>query len=142
MNKEIIDFLSKQYICTLCYLDINNEPSCFSCFFVYHASCNYLLFKTSTKAEHSSLLRKNPKVSGTIHPNNLTKISTQGLQFKGVAFLVDKDVDPALSSFYHSKFPMALAINGEIWRIELEEVKLTYKRLNIGQTYTWSKKQA
>lgn len=137
MDREIISFLESQEIATVCYLDAKNQPSCFSCYFAFNSFTKCIIFKTSSNATHSQLLKMNAQVSGTIHANNLSKINTKGIQFKGIAAEIEANNNNKDISIYYKKFPMAFPIPGCIWIISIEELKYTNKKLNIGNTLFW-----
>ncbi|HET7896023.1 MAG TPA: pyridoxamine 5'-phosphate oxidase family protein, partial [Flavisolibacter sp.] len=75
MNQRIIDFIKEQKVATLCCLDEENNPYCFSCFFAFDEKNLVLYFKSSSATRHAGLLQKNTRVAGTVHPGKLNTLA-------------------------------------------------------------------
>jgi uncharacterized protein len=137
MNEKIIDFMERQKVAGICIVDESNQPCCFSCFYVFNSSTNCLYFKSSANAYHSSFLHKNSPVAGTIQPDKLNPLAIKGIQFKGVVCCSDDPLSFEAKSLYHKKYPFAMAMQGEVWTIQLLQVKMTDNTLNFGKKLLW-----
>jgi uncharacterized protein len=137
MDKMISDFIATQTVASVCCLDEDNHPYCFSCFYAYDREEHMLYFKTSPASHHVKLLLKHPLVAGTIQPDRLNTIAVKGLQFEGVAYWETGKLPDHASLFYHLKHPMAIAMDGDIWRIQLYKVKMTDNTLGHRKKLSW-----
>lgn len=73
------------------------------------------------------LLMKTPFVSGTILPDKLRIYAIEGIQFHGMWLSQDHPLAYEASERYHLKYPFALAIAGEVFTIQLQEIKMSKK---------------
>jgi uncharacterized protein YhbP (UPF0306 family) len=139
MNENIIRFFGNQTCATLCCIDEAGNPYCFSCYYVFNGRHGVLYFKSSTEAHHSALLAKNPVVAGTILPDKLNKLISQGIQLQGEmledSHLLAKDA----YMLYHKKFPMALAIAGKVFTVRLNCLKMTDSSKIFGKKRKWNR---
>ena len=141
MNDRIITFFKKQTAASICCVNEMNEPYSFSCFFAFNSTENLLYYKSSPSAYHSKILLKNPKVSGTIMPDKLNKLAVKGIQFTGVVLA---ETDPlCVDAFknYHSRFPMAIAIPGVVWAIQLNQLKMTDNVPGFFKKHSWQREE-
>lgn len=142
MNENIIKFISKQTCASLCVIDQHeNSPYCFSCFYAFNARLGLLYFKSSPAAHHSSLIAANPSIAGTILPDKLNVLQIRGIQFEGTVLPDDHELVKDGSAQYHKQHPMALAMSGEIWTIQINEIKMTDNSLGFGKKITWERNE-
>lgn len=137
MDKLITDFLSAQTVASVCCLDENNRPYCFSCFYAFDQEKKLLYFKTSPGSHHVKLLLKNPFVAGTVQQDKLNTLAIRGLQFSGVAYWQDGKMPGHASILYHARHPMALTVDGEIWTIQLHNIKMSHNTLGFNKKVLW-----
>jgi uncharacterized protein YhbP (UPF0306 family) len=137
MQKKIIDFIEDHRVVTICCVDEENMPYCFSCFSAFDREKHQLLYKSSTDTRHSRILLENPSVAGTIQPVKLNPLAIMGIQFTG--FLLDQDDYLCRDSeaIYHRKYPFASAIDGDVWCIQLQRIKMTDSTLGFGKKLLW-----
>lgn len=136
MDDRIISFIEEQKVATICCVDEENKPYCFSCFFAFDEQRNFLYFKTSANTKHLPLLMQNPNVAGTIQPDKLNPLAIKGLQFTGV---MTENAEHA-SAHYYKKYPFALAMPGVVWAIQLDYIKMTDNTLSFGKKIIWERK--
>ena len=139
MNDNIISFLKKQTAASICCVNELNEPYSFSCFFAFNSTEKLLYFKSPATAYHSKILVQNPKVSGTIMPDKLNKLAIKGIQFTGVVLPEEDPVCRDASKIYHSKFPLALAIQGVVRAIQLMQVGMIDHFPGRFKKYSWER---
>jgi uncharacterized protein YhbP (UPF0306 family) len=137
MNEAITRFLEEQTCATICCLDENGSPYCFSCYYVFNKENDVLYFKSSAEAHHSALVKNNPGIAGTVLPDKLNKLITRGIQLQGEVLQHLHPVAKDAYLRYHKKFPMALAIKGEVFTIQLSEIKLTDSKFGFGKKINW-----
>ena len=91
MNETIILFLQQQSSATICCVDEQGKPYCFSCFYAFNQQEGLLYFKSSADSHHSVLMKKNPFIAGTVLPDKLNKIivnlSNQAVNFSSKKIL-------------------------------------------------------
>ena len=141
MNERILSFLKRQTAASICCVTGMNEPYSFSCFYAFNDTEKLLYYKSTVASFHSKILLQNPKVSGTIMPDKLNKLAVKGIQFTG---LVLADKDPlCMGAFknYHSRFPMAIAIPGIVWTIQLNQLKMTDNVPGIFKKHSWQREE-
>lgn len=139
MTKRIEDFLRTQSSATVCCVDEDLKPYCFSCFYVYNGNEQLLYFKSSLQTKHSQLLLRHPTVSGTILPDKLNKLLIKGLQFEGEVLPLENVDTKQAAQYYHQQNPMALAISGAVWVIQLNSIKFTDAALGFAKKMHWNR---
>ena len=139
INDSIICFLERQTCATICCTDEVGMPYCFNCYYVFNQESGVLYFKSSSEALHSALLKNKPPIAGTVLPDKLNKLITRGVQLRGevLQHLYPMAKDAYLK--YHKKYPMALAIKGEVFTIQLNDIKMTDSKLGFGEKISWKR---
>lgn len=137
MNNNIIEFLQSQTCATISCLDAQNRPWCFSCFFTFHSGKGLLYFKSSPGANHSAMMKRIPMVAGTVLPDKLNKLRVRGIQFEGVVLDSMDRLALGASQYYHTKNPLALAMPGEVWTIQVNHIKMTDSAMGFGKKIAW-----
>ena len=135
MNEHIVKFLQKQDCATVCCVDAYARPYCFNCFYAFDAEEGLLIFKSGSDSHHSTVLKTNPIVAGTILPSKLNTLFLKGIQFVGVVF-DGGDLEKATKRYY-TKNPIALAMPGEIWILQIVEIKMTDNTQGFGKKMKW-----
>ncbi len=139
IDNTIIEFLESQTCATICCLDEQNRPWCFSCYFIFNPEEGLLYFKSSPGANHSSMMKKIPLIAGTVLPDKLNKLRVRGIQFEGIVLDSMDRLTKGASLYYHKKNPLALAIPGEVWTIQVNYIKMTDSAMGFGKKITWSR---
>ena len=139
MNEIIVNFISKQTCATICSVDEDGKPWCFTCFYVFDALNGVLIYKSSADTHHSVLLKRNPAVAGTILPDKLNTLLIKGLQFEGVLLGAAAPAATGAAAQYYKKNPLAVAMPGEIWAIQIDRIKMTDSTLGFGKKLKWSR---
>jgi len=141
INNNIIHFLERQTCATICCTDQNGNPHCFSCYYVFSKENCVLYFKSSVEAYHSVLLIKNPVVAGTIMPDKVNRLITRGAQLQGEMLPDTHPLAQDAYQQYHKKYPMALAIKGEVFTVLLSDIKMTDSKLGFGKKVYWKRQE-
>jgi uncharacterized protein len=137
MNPSISEFLLSQSCANIACLDNAGKPYSFSCYYVFHPELNQLYFKSSVDAAHFGFLVNSSAVSGTVLPDKLNKLMVKGLQMEGICLNEDHPLAKGASQYYHKKNPLALAMSGKVWTIQIEHLKLTDSSLGFGKKLHW-----
>ncbi len=139
MNEIIVSFLSKQTCATLCSADEEGKPWCFTCFYVFNPLLGLLYYKSGAATRHSALLKNNPVVAGTILPDKLNTLLIKGVQFEGAVVEAGHPDAVNAAAQYYKKNPMAMAMPGEIWTVQLHSIKMTDSTLGFGKKIQWTR---
>lgn len=137
MNENISAFLQEQTCATVSCIGEKGHPYCFTCFYVFNSEDGLIYFKSSSDSLHSSYLKKNPVVAGTILPDKFNKLQIRGIQLEGVLLENNHPLARSASGHYHKKNPLALAMPGEIWTIQINRIKFTDSKMGFGKKLTW-----
>lgn len=141
MRNQIVKFISAQTSVTVCCIDQENNPWCFTCFFALEEQNMLLFYKTHDDTRHARLLAENGKVSGTILPDKLNKLMVQGLQFEGFQLRAGDPLAAGAASFYHQRHPLARTMAGTMYCIRLDYVKMTDSTLGFGKKLIWKREE-
>jgi uncharacterized protein YhbP (UPF0306 family) len=137
MDGKIIRFIKKQTCAGICCTDEQGKPWCFSCFYAFDSEDVLLYFKSSSDSHHSQLLKIKPFISGTILPDKLNPIFVKGIQFEGVILEATHPLVNKASGYYHKKYPIAIAMNGEVSVIQVCHIKMTDSIKGFGKKISW-----
>ncbi|MBP9932934.1 MAG: pyridoxamine 5'-phosphate oxidase family protein [Chitinophagaceae bacterium] len=140
MQLPISEFLKSQSLTSIACLDEEGAPHSFTAYYYYDESKQRLLFKSSGTTRHEKYFRKNPKVSGTIHPDQISKLHLIGAQWRGeVNNPNDFSSVFEATAMFHTANPGAIMIPGLVWIITLEEVDFTDHHLGITPKLSWNR---
>lgn len=125
MNEIIKKFIQRQTCATICCVDEMGAVYCFNCFYVIDVDEALLYFKSPETTCHSALIKKNPFIAGTILPDKLNRLEIKGIQFTGIVLDAREEIQKQAALRYHSKYPAAVAVPGEMWIIQIYHIKMT-----------------
>jgi len=137
MNERIAAFITHQRVASVCCVDHENMPHCFSCFYAFDTERDLFYFKSGSSAHHSQVLLQNPVVAGTIQPDKLNPLAIKGTQFTGRILHPKNELCSQAEAVYHKRYPFALAMPGEIWTLQPETIKMTDNTLSFGKKLHW-----
>lgn len=141
MNTLIEQFIQQQTCATICCTDDEGNPYCFTCFFAFNVNSAVIYFKSSPASYHAALLRNRRLVAGTILPDKLSKLVVKGIQFEGEVLPPDDVLTRQAYSTYHKKHPLALTVQGEMWALQLNRIKMTDSTQGFGKKIAWSRQE-
>lgn len=139
MDKVITDFLEKQKVASVCCLDEENNPYCFSAFYVFDRVERRLYFKSSSTSNHAQYLAQHKNLAGTILPDKLNMLAIRGIQFTGCIIDNGNASHVHAAAEYHKKYPYALVMPGDVWIVQLETIKMTDNTIGIGKKICWQR---
>lgn len=137
MDKRISRYIKAQKVATICCVDDDNKPYCFSCYYAFDENKMQLYFKSAESTHHMQMLKVRPFLSGSILPDKLNPLALQGIQFSGT--LIDRVECAAAKSVYLQRYPFALAMSGTVYTVELQWLKMTDNTLAFGTKLIWEK---
>lgn len=139
MNEHFDHFLEEHTCASFACLDSQGRPYCFTCFYAVDLNLGLLFFKSSSDSNHASYLLSSSNVAGTILPDKLNKLQVKGIQFEGKVLAFDDALARSASSHYYKKNPMAVAMAGDIWTVQLNRIKYTDSTLGFGKKIIWER---
>lgn len=139
MHEDILSFIKKQTSATICCVDGDSKPYCFTVFFAWDEGNHCLIYKSSPETNHSKILSHNTFVAGTIHPDKLNKLLVQGIQFEGELLESGNPLTNGASITYHKRHPIAIVKPGELWVIQVNHIKMTDSTKGFGTKMKWSR---
>lgn len=139
MTDPIDTYISQQTAASICCISEKVMPYCFSCFYAYNKEEHLLYYKSSDDTKHSISILNNPLVAGTILPDKLRKFLVKGIQFEGEVLPEDHTLSKNAATNYYFKHPMAVAVPGMIWTIQINHIKMTDSSLGFGKKIIWQR---
>lgn len=137
-NKKLIwSFLSKQTVLNIA-TSKNEESYCASCFYAFDQDNKVLVFKSAVESRHIEEGLNQSIVGGTILPDKLKKAVVIGAQFQGILSR-EAEIITKSKAVYYKKYPFALAMDGDIFVIQLSFIKYTDNKLGFGKKIVWNK---
>lgn len=137
LNKNIIDFLSKNQVATVCFTNDQNRPYCINCFYTFVEDAAILIFKSSYGTTHDAYIKQSNPLAGTIIADQIDVTKLKGIQFTGILLDQQQINDKKLHFAYLKKFPLSIAMPGYLWGVQLEHIKFTDNTLGFGNKTTW-----
>jgi hypothetical protein len=141
MKELITNFLKKQTCASICCVDEDSKPWCFSCFYVFNEKEAVLYFKSSASTRHGMMMAKSSFVAGTILPDKLNTLTVRGVQFEGEILNADEAASGDAANWYYKKNPVARAMPGEVWAVRLHTIKMTDSTLGFGKKVYWLREE-
>ncbi|HET9056830.1 MAG TPA: pyridoxamine 5'-phosphate oxidase family protein [Chitinophagaceae bacterium] len=142
MNEAIKKFIQQQTCASVCCIDKENKPYCFSCFYAFDEENKVLYFKSGDDTRHSELLKKNPAVAGTILPDKLNKLQIKGLQFEGELLHVTHPDPKDTADIYCQYASFSNGDRYEVWTIKNSSIKYTDSSLGFGKKIGWKREES
>lgn len=137
MNETIIHFIQQQHCATICTVDATGKPYCFSCFYAFNSTEGVLYFKSSAHSHHAILMKNTRFIAGTVLPDKLNTVFIKGLQFEAVVLDTSQPLVKQTLGIYLNRHPLALAIPGDIWAVQINHIKMTDSTLGFGKKLEW-----
>ncbi len=132
--KKVEAFLAEHHLLSLATFS-DERPYSASLFYAYDANSLCFIVASDEKTQHIQNVLANPKVSGTVALETDVVGKIQGIQFTAKMYLLEKD-DKGL---YFEQFPYAKVMRPQLWKIELESIKMTDNRLGFGKKLYWNR---
>ncbi len=136
--KSIVAYLKKQHVLTLCVGDAQSLW-CANCFYALDEAGMSLYMLTDHGTRHGALLARYPHVAGTISDQTITVSLIKGAQYSGEMRVLSGVQADEARKLYISRFPLAKMAATPVWRLRLDEVKLTNNTLGFGTKLNWAR---
>ena len=139
MNEYFDSFIEDNTCVSFACLDSHGKPYCFTCFYAVDLEKGLLYFKSSPDSNHAGFLLQNQSVAGTILPDKLNKLQVKGIQLEGQVLAFDHPSAKSAALQYYKTNPMAVAMPGEVWTVQLNRIKYTDNTLGFGKKIIWER---
>lgn len=136
--KIISRYLNKNHVLALCAHSQGDIWSA-NCFYVADVERMCLYFMTELKTRHGALMQQNPQIVGTIATQPKTVVLIKGIQYRGSAIILEGDEDASARALYCKHFPVAIKMKAPVWRLQLDEIKMTDNTLGFGKKLLWQR---
>ncbi|SQI43321.1 Uncharacterized protein conserved in bacteria [Leminorella richardii] len=137
--KAICRYLGKQHVVTLCVTEDDGLPWCASCFYAFDADSMSLFLMTETTTRHGRAALNHECVSGTITAQTRNVLLIQGIQYRGRLNLLEGEEAQRARALYLKRFPIARMASAPLWRLTLDDVKMTDNRAGFGTKRLWQR---
>lgn len=131
-------YLQQQHVLTLC-TGQGDSLWAANCFYVLDEQHVALWLMTQPDTRHGELMRRNPRVAGTVTTATRSVMKIQGVQFSGEILQPQGERLQQGISAYQQQFPVARAMNAPLWEIRLDTLKMTDNTLGFGKKIHWSR---
>ena len=131
-------YLKKHHVLTLCAA-AEGDLWCANCFYVVEPGQMTLLLMTELKTRHGTLMAQQPRVSGTIAAQPKTVALIKGVQYSGWVEQLTGEAEQVGRALYCQQFPVARAMPSPLWRLSLDEIKMTDNTLGFGKKRYWQR---
>jgi len=138
---HIHKFISNQTVASICCTNGNGELHAFCCYFAFDAAAGLLYFKTGEQNQHMKWMQEHPQIAGTILPDKLNKLQVKGIQLNGTLLPVGDVATQQASKRYHIKYPLALAMQGTVQTIRIDQLKMTDNSVGFGTKLVWEREE-
>lgn len=136
MQKRIVSFIQKKYLCTICCSD-NDVPWANAFYYVFDEKKHRLIYVTSNQTHHAKVMRINAQVAGTIFTPTRFNPSLQGVQFTGKAHKLEGEEERIARTLYKKEYSHELIDSLSVWEICLEYVRMIDHSLGFFGTVEW-----
>ncbi len=139
MSETIFLFAQKQKCASVCCIDEQGNPYCFSCFYAFNSKEGLMYFKSSADSLHTKLMTVKREIAGTILQDSLNLLAIKGIQFQGLILPARHTLINDAEKYYYKKYPLALPMPGELWIIQLNSMKMTDNNMGFGKKIKWNR---
>jgi len=136
--KSITAYLKKQHVLSLCVGDAQSLW-CANCFYAFNEPDMSFYMLTEHTTRHGQLLSVNPHVAGTVSNQTITVSLIKGAQYSGEMSVLSGEEAQDARRIYTGRFPLAKLATTPIWRLRLDEIKLTNNKLGFGTKLSWQR---
>lgn len=109
---------------------------CCSMFYAYDPETASFVVASDEATEHMGNVARNGAVAGTVALETKQVGKIRGIQFSG---RMRRAGDEGAYGLYYARFPYARVMNPTLWRILLDEVKMTDNTLGFGKKISWKR---
>lgn len=138
MEQRILEFINEHHLLTIASTD-GADIWCASAFYAFNKDNNSFIVTSSLDTRHIKLALSNNIVSGTVALETETIGMIRGLQFKANIIKCSDSLLDKNRLLYLKRFPYAILKGGDLWELEIIELKFTDNRLGFGKKLHWNR---
>lgn len=135
---KIVSYIKANNILTICTVR-DQAPWAASCFYAFDRETMEFFFLTSLETRHGAEMMDNDKVAGTISSQQVNVAKIRGLQFAGIARLLDGEAERRGRGIYYKRFPLAKLHAAPLWSVALDSLKYTDNSFGFGTKLHWQR---
>ena len=138
---NILEFMTQHHVLSLATMN-NGELWAASCFYVLEVDDPAFLMLSDVNTRHGQMLLQQPQVAGTISAQPANWRDIRGLQFAATAFQLTGEVRDKALRRYAARHPLgglAGLAHINLWRLSLNQIKLTDNRFVFAQKTHWAR---
>ncbi|ACS87340.1 YhbP family protein [Musicola paradisiaca] len=132
-------YLKKLHVLTLCVSD-NSALWCANCFYVFDEAQVAFFLMTEIETRHANIMLRQPRVAGTVNGQPKSVLLVRGVQFVGEISRLTGEEETSARNRYNARFPVARSISAPIWKLSLDEIKMTDNALGFGKKHVWHRR--
>lgn len=134
MIEKIAAFVERHHLLSLA--TSGERLWCCSMFYAFNSEAVAFIVASDEATEHMRNVMGNDAVAGTVALETKQVGKIQGIQFAGH---LCKTEEKESFELYYRKFPYARVMNPMLWKITLDEVKMTDNTLGFGKKLSWKR---
>ncbi len=134
MESKIVKFIDKHHVMTLA-TQSEQGVYCANAFYAFDSKSGALIFSSDVTTRHGAEMVENRAVAASIVLETKIVGKIQGVQIVGR--IVESTADDR--ALYISKFPYAIVMELNMWRLEIDHLKLTDNTLGFGKKLIWNR---
>ena len=135
ITPDILEFVAHNKIASVCCCE-DNKPHCFNCFYSVLEDEGCIVYKSSEDTVHMRILTGHNKVAGTIIDSDISLARIVGMQFEGIRS-EDEHLLARAAKSYYLRYPLAIAMPGKLWVLEMHGIKYTSTINGIKRKMEW-----
>lgn len=135
---KIVSYIKANNILTVCTVR-GSIPWAANCFYAFDQEIMEFFCLTSLDTRHGAEMADNENVAGTVSSQQVNVAKIRGLQFSGVARLLDGEDEKRARALYYKRFPLAKLHTAPIWSIRLQSMKYTDNSFGFGTKLHWQR---
>lgn len=132
MNPKIEAFIGEHHLLSLA--TYHEELWCCSLFYAYDPLNIAFIVATDPDTLHGSNVENNHTIAGTVALETKMVGKIQGIQFRGNMTFCEEG-----KGLYFDAFPFSRVMNPTLWKIRLDEIKMTDNTLGFGKKLIWKR---
>lgn len=129
---EIAAFIGRHHLLSLA--TSGERLWCCSMFYAYDPESVAFIVASDEATEHMRNVSFDERVAGTVALETKRVGKIQGIQFAGT---MCKAEHGEAFELYYGRFPYARVMNPTLWKITLDEIKMTDNTLGFGKKISW-----
>lgn len=137
--QNIVDFIQEHKAVSICCLDGEGKPYCYTCYYAFLPEQGWLVYKSGFGTAHESFIQNRVEAAATIIPEQIEVATIRGVQIQGT-HLADYLANTFIAAqMYYLRFPFAVAVLGKLFVLRLDVIKFTDNTRKFGYKEIWQR---